>query len=350
MTTTAFPIERDFDRTAAPYRQPLVIPIDGGKPVTYTRCTTYVDCLDDKFKLGQWMQRMVGAGFVQRDDLRLAMASLLPELLVPEPTKQAKDAANDICDRAREAAAASAKATTGTAMHKISERVDRGQKLGLIPPEYRPDVEAYVRATEPLTAVHIERPMVLDELKIAGTPDRIIEYNGRNYIADLKTGSVDFAALKISMQLAVYAHSRLYDVESGKRSDIKIDQERAIVIHAPAGTGKCRLLWADIAAGWRAVEIATRVRAARAAGRRMLSPCELSVEQPIPGMETQPSAGNAPDQLADTLMRLRNEVAAAQTPKRLTDLWADYRDIWTDELTEIAVARKALLTEKGSAA
>lgn len=351
---TAFPIEPEIERDG--WGRPLVIPLEGGKRIGYTRCTTYVGCLDDTFKLGQWQQRMVAAGLTTRDDLRLAMSSIVPDLLVPEPTKTTKDAANDICDRAREAAAASAKATTGTALHKITERLDRGLTMGLIPPEYRADVDAYARATEPLTAVHIERFMVHDELKIGGTPDRIVELNGRHYIADLKTGSVDFAALKIAMQLSVYAHSRLYDVKSGKRSDIKLDQQRAIVIHAPAGKGTCRLLWADIEAGWRAVDVATRVRAARAAGRRMLSPAELSVDQPLPLAESSVDtdshapAPNAPDRGTERLAALRNEVAAAPTQKRLVELWQLNQELWSDELTQIAAVRKALLTEKGSAA
>ena len=31
-----------------------------------------------------------------------------------------------------------------------------------------------------------------DDLKIGGTPDRIVEMDGEKYIADIKTGSIDF--------------------------------------------------------------------------------------------------------------------------------------------------------------
>lgn len=351
MTSYAFPIEKEIQRDG--WGRPLVIPREGGKAIAYTRCTTYVSCLDDTFKLSQWQQRMVALGLVQRNDLRLAFASISGDLLVPEPSKSAKDKANEICERAIEAARGGAAATTGTALHAITQRLDEGRPVEHVPAEYVGDVEAYQRATEPLTAVHIERFMVHDELKIGGTPDRIVELNGRLYIADLKTGSVDFAALKIAMQLAVYSRSELYDIDSGKRTRVDIDQSRAIVIHAPAGTGRCELLWADLDAGWRAVELATRVRAARAAGRRMLTKAELSMDQPLPfdqssvDTQTSSSAPVAPDDGTARLAALRNEVASAMTQKRLVELWAQSSDIWTDELTQLATARKALLSEKG---
>lgn len=349
MTTTAFPMKSDeIERDG--WGRPLVMPVDGGKPIAYTRCTTYVGVLDDTFKLAQWQQRMVALGLMMRTDLRVAFASIADELSSADPSKSTKDRANDICQQAIEAAKGNAKATTGTALHAMTERIDRGLSLDHAPEEYAADLDAYRRATQPLTAVHIERFMVHDDLKIGGTPDRIVELNGRHYIADLKTGSVDFAALKISMQLAVYAHSRLYDIKTGRRSDIEIDQQRAIVIHAPAGSGTCRLLWADIAQGWHAVELARRVRAARAAGRRMLTPAQISVDEPLPlaDVDGEAHARAHADELPDDgLDSLRNELASAMTQKRLAELWQLNRERWTDELTQIAAARKALLSTKG---
>jgi hypothetical protein len=39
-----------------------------------------------------------------------------------------------------------------------------------------------------------------------------VEYGGKRYIADLKTGSIEWGTLKIAAQLAVYARSHTYDV------------------------------------------------------------------------------------------------------------------------------------------
>lgn len=339
MTTTAdaFPLtpqpEREpNDPRRRKYGRPLVIP-PGGKPgdklVPYTRCTTFVDCLDDKFKLQQWQQRMVALGLAQRPDLLLSVSAHSDD----------RDKLDELCDAAREAATASAAATTGTAVHRLTERLDRGEDLGVIPDAAAVDVKAYEQATAALTALHIERFLVNDELRVGGTPDRVVEYGGRNYIADLKTGSIDFAGLKIAMQLAMYAHSQLYDVPTGARSALPdVDLERAIVIHLPAGSGKCTLHWIDIAAGWEAVQIAKQVREWRNRGRKLLtaiSPGEL----PPPQLDHDPMTNDA----AQAYMRLRNDVASAQSVEQLGVLWRDNRDRWNDELTQLAAARKSLL-------
>lgn len=336
---SVFPTEPEIDRDR--FGRPLVVPPGGGNPVPYTRCTTYVDCLDDKFKLQQWQQRMVALGLSQRNDLLLSMQSLAPSLLTPDAGKDAKTRGDAICERALEAAAASAKATTGTALHTLTESIDRGVELGHVAPDTQRDLDAYRRATAELTAVHIERFCVHDELKIGGTPDRVVEFNGRRYIADLKTGSVDFAALKISMQLAVYAHSKLYDVRTHERSDLAgVDRQRAIVIHLPAGTGQARLLWVDIASGWDAVQVATQVRDWRR--RRGL----LTVIDDTAQHEQQSSV-QPPREVSErrdvALSAVRNAVASAASVDELAALWRTHRHIWDDELTVLAAARKALL-------
>lgn len=319
-------VEPDRDR----WGRPLVIPPEGGKATAYTRCTTYVDCLDDKWKLQEWQQRMVALGLTQRRDLFLAYSSIAGELMNPKPSTSAKNRANDLCSQAREAAAASAAATTGTALHLLAERLDRGYDLGVIPDDAAADLRAYETTTKPLTALHIEQFTVQDDLKIGGTPDRVVRYEGENYIADLKTGSIEWGSLKIAMQLAVYAHSRFYDVTSGTRSNLPdVDRGRGIVIHLPAGSGECRLHWIDIDAGWAAVDVARQVREWRKVGRKLLSP--LDVDTPLP-FDDAPLPADLGDQIAN-----------AATVTDLTDLWARNRDRWTEHHTELATARKQTL-------
>src|SRR4051812_961950 len=187
------PVEVPRDR----YGRPLVVPNTGGKPVPYTRCTTFVDCLEDKFNLQKWEKRMVALGLADRPDLLLAAAA----------HRDDKNKLNEICDNAKEAAKASASATTGTALHALTEQHDRGQTLGVLPADAKADLAAYVAATEPFEHLGIEEFVVHDGFKIGGTFDRLVRYNGQTYIADLKTGSVDFGMGKIAMQLAVYARS-----------------------------------------------------------------------------------------------------------------------------------------------
>ena len=175
-----------------------------------------------------------------------------------------RQALNTICADAREAAAAGAAATVGTALHRLAERLDRGEPVE-VPAAAEADMQAYRDATAGIDWLHIETLMVHDGLNVAGTPDRIGVAPGDSLamVWDLKTGSLDFGMGKIAMQLALYAHSRLYDPATGTRTDLKVDLERAVVIHLPAGTGRCTLVEVDIAAGREAVQVAAQVRAWR---------------------------------------------------------------------------------------
>ena len=70
MTTSPItPIPRDR------FGRPLVVPPAARSPSPYTRCTTYVDALEDKFGLQKWMMRMTAVGLSQRQDLLLAVAA-----------------------------------------------------------------------------------------------------------------------------------------------------------------------------------------------------------------------------------------------------------------------------------
>lgn len=243
------------------FGRPLVIPPDGGKAIPYTRCTTYVDCLEDKFNLQKWQQRMVAIGLADRPDLLLAVAA----------HRDDKKHLGRICDDAIEAARGSAAATTGTALHSLTEVVDRGQELPVVPDDARRSIDAYQQTTSGMTHLAIEQFCVLDDLQIGGTPDRVVTFDGRNYIADVKTGSLKWGAGKIAQQLAVYSRCQAYDVETGQRTALpQVDQDRAIVIHLPAGEGRCDLYWIDIRLGWEAVQLAGRVRAFRKFARNGL--------------------------------------------------------------------------------
>jgi hypothetical protein len=244
MTATVPEIARDR------YGRPLVLPPGGGRPIPYTRCTTFVGVLEDTSNLTKWKQRMTAIGLTLRPDLALAVAAHRAD----------KSKLNKIVEEAMEAASSSAAATTGTALHALTEQMDRGEVMAAIPEAFQGDIAAYEFATAPLTNIHIERFTVHDGLQVAGTPDRVVEYKDALYIADVKTGSIEWGMGKIAMQLAVYANSLLYDIATGDRASLNVDTRRALVIHLPAGQGRCDLVWVDITEGWRAVQVAAEVR------------------------------------------------------------------------------------------
>ena len=105
-------------------------------------------------------------------------------------------------------------ADIGTAVHRMTEMLDRGQPVEAGP--WEPDIEAYVNALieAELSVAEVECRLVCDDLEMAGTADRILRNGSRNLIADIKTGeTVDYGGLGWAAQLAVYAHGALYDVD-----------------------------------------------------------------------------------------------------------------------------------------
>jgi hypothetical protein len=232
------------------FGRPYVTPPGGGRQITYTRCTTFIDVLEDKFRLEQWRQRQVALGLADRKDLILAVAAHRGD----------KERLNGICDEAREYALSSAAATMGTALHALTQLVDRGTPLPVISDDAAADLDAYRDAMKPLTVVAQEQFGVHDHLKVAGTWDRVVEWKGRRFIADIKTGKIDWDINKISMQLAVYSRCQVYDIPTNTRMHHDVDQSNGLIIHLPAGAARCDLIWVNLRDGWEGVELAGQVR------------------------------------------------------------------------------------------
>lgn len=325
IVNAAQPAEINRDR----WGRPLVVPKGGGKRIPYTRATTYIDVLEDKYNLQKWMQRMVALGLAARPDLQLAVAAH------PDDKREL----DRICDAAREAATASAAATTGTALHALTELVDRGQKLPVLPDTAKADLDAYTTATADLKAVLIEQFCVQDALQVGGTPDRIVEVGGTRFIADIKTGSIEWGALKIAMQLALYARSHTYDIATAERGIHDADLTRGIVIHLPAGEASCQLHWIDLEAGWAAVQVAKDVRSQRALKFKDLTE---PFTPTVPDLSMRRARETEQRAATDTQRRherLLAQIAACPTADDVRDVWARNEDIWTDALTEAAKAR-----------
>jgi hypothetical protein len=161
--------------------------------------------------------------------------------------------ANDALQSTRPSAAAD----IGTWLHKLTERMDRGQTLGHVPQPFDADLRAYEKATKGIAWTAIEDFRVHDPFKVAGTADRLGRLNGALVVCDIKTGRIDYPH-KISMQIAMYARSVGYDVATDKRRkpDLSLNLNWGIVIHLPAGQGHCSLHRVDILKGWSACQIA----------------------------------------------------------------------------------------------
>lgn len=274
MTITApNPVEPvDFPRDR--WGRPLIVPADGGKPLPYTRASSAAKTIEDTYNLELWARRNVAFGMARDSSLIARVLALGGD---PSTWDQStKSAANKIHEDAAQVAQAHRGADIGTAVHRMTELVDRGQPLEAGP--YEADIEAYVNAISAagftVDPAYIECRLVCDDLQMAGTADRILvrATDRAHLIADVKTGaSVEFGGLGWAAQLAAYSHSQLYDPDTGQRLPTPhLDRTTGIIIHLPAGRGICTLYEIDLVAGYRAAELANEIRSVRREAKRWI--------------------------------------------------------------------------------
>jgi len=294
----------DFPRDR--YGRPMIVPADGGKPLPYGRPSSFGKKLEDTYGLEQWQRRMVTVGLARTPSL-VARAATIPG----DPkawTKAHKADLNAIADEALIAAKANQAADIGTSLHRMTELADLGEDITHLPEPFAADVAAYragmVAHGFTINAAHVECRMVCDELRLAGTTDRIpyVPTIGKHRILDLKTGeSIELAALGYAVQLAVYAHSVLYDVATGERTPIDLDLSTALIVHLPAGKASFTLYEVDVAAGWEAALVCAEIDRWRKRKNLLVAVPEVKPAT----VETV----NAADDTRDNLLRRCRKVA-----------------------------------------
>jgi hypothetical protein len=222
----------------------------------WTRATTLAGALDDEYGLTKWKMRAVILGLVSQTDLLdLAYAS--------DPDD--KEQLDSLADDAIKASGADQKSNQGTALHKFTARLDAGE-LSRSPRQWEPDLTAYEAFKKEKGILthpsYIERITVIPELGVAGTMDRIVKHEGEPKIADLKTGKVEHGGMKMSMQLALYAHGTgLWDMEHGRWLPMpKVSQTEGLIMHLPAGQHKPALYRVNLELGWQMAQVAYQVR------------------------------------------------------------------------------------------
>ena len=239
--------------------RPLITPADGGTPVAYTRFSSLGQVLEDRFGLEKWKIRTSGRGLALRQDL-FAQVAACPD----DDTKRL----DGLMEQALEAGGGSVGANMGTALHEFTQRLDLGEiTVDDIPEPWRADVQAYVDTIKAhgLTIVTdlIEVTLVNDELQLAGTADRFYRTRQGNLIcADLKTGkAIGANPLAYMVQLTAYAHSELYNIDSGQRTPIgDVDLETGLIIHLPAGKAHCDLYEVNLKSSLTAAKLAVSVK------------------------------------------------------------------------------------------
>lgn len=264
-TTTDLGIERDT------YGRYKITPAGTKRAKSYSRVTTIAKAIEDTHNITMWKLRNALKGVADRKDLLLQI-----QTLDPEKDKRTLDRIAETC---LELGGGTKAATTGTAIHSILEKHDRGAyTLGEKPPaELVETIQTYaevLKANEVTVLPEwIETVLVNDEDQYAGTVDRIVQIGGVHYIADLKTGkTLDFGGLGFGSQLAAYAHCTHATSDGKDRRELPpVNQQRALIIHAPSNAlHHVSLHWIDIENGWAAFQLAMQVRAMRNLGKHFV--------------------------------------------------------------------------------
>lgn len=244
-----------------------------GKPIPHTRVTTFCKTVVDTYALTQWEKRMVAKGVALKQELyALAAATPLDD----------KKTLDRLTDDAKSAAGAGSAASLGTALHSFTEQVDRGEDPE-VPSQWKKDIEAYKDLVQSagieIPEWGIERRIVVSRFTIAGTLDRLVKLhkdlnvkvNGEDFhlpagtwvIGDVKTGkTLKYSWQEISIQLATYANAdAMWNGSEQQFEDLPdVNKDIALVIHLPVGKGKASLHGVDIASGWEAAALCSKVR------------------------------------------------------------------------------------------
>ncbi len=209
--------------------QPMIVPPDGGKPVPYTRASTFAGTLDDAGGLATWRVRLAGLGIARNPDLAMMAAAL----------KYGDRELDAILETAHDRAGGNEKAHWGTAVHSYADQLGEID----VPAPMRSDVQAYADALAEhgITVESLGRFIVNDRYRVAGTYDQILRLSdGRRVMADIKTGTLH--PLACAIQLAIYAGGEHYGLDGHGnyyvRKPLEVDQELAIIAHIPKGAAR----------------------------------------------------------------------------------------------------------------
>jgi hypothetical protein len=330
--------------TQAPRRdrwgRPLILLPDGSREVAYRRASDYGAALESAYLLERWKRRQTARGIARRADLALEVTRAEIGLQRgAEEASAAKKELDALVERAMDVVESGAKASIGTALHDVMERVDRGEDPGHVPEQWRADVDAYRELTAGFEVLDTERFVVCDRHEAAGTLDRTVRLStalvapdgsvlpaGAVVVGDLKTAQdMHYAGAKFAVQCWVYATGLPYDPVTRARQPWGHDTPRddwALIFSVPSGQGRATLHWVDLRQAGAAADVASQVYAWRAEGRKMI------VAHPV--VEHFPTTAAQCGSVAELTVAYARASAAGA---------------WDDELRGVFSARKSELAD-----
>ena len=209
----------------------------------------------DKKKLNQWSERMVAIGLATDPDLVQNVAAHVDD----------KEILNGYCEDAKKLAKSDRGSRRGTAVHRITDRIDTGEEI--IPTELALGVQASWQKLWEASGLEVipefvERVIVYPHERICGKLDRIGRTaKGHLVIVDTKTGKWELSfPKKAAAQLGIYANAPLLAGplnEYGETAEFEpmpnVSKKWGVLIHMPE-TGVHQSVKLDIEKGWEAAK------------------------------------------------------------------------------------------------
>ena len=158
----------------------------------YTRVSTLAGALDDKSPLIDWASANAMVGMVKDPSIASQIGSLTSKYGDPWYAPEGKKALKPLIKRAQEAGGSDRASGLGTSVHEFTEVIDEGRWPEYAPAELVPWLHAYRERMAEFECLGMEVFVVNDELKTAGSFDRVWRMpDGRVVVGDLKGLALD---------------------------------------------------------------------------------------------------------------------------------------------------------------
>jgi hypothetical protein len=284
---------------------PLDKPLNG---YLYERPSDISSNLDTKENLSPYHQAQAVFGVVTEPPphaLIKQFRALASEFT--DPWTSAKQEVKELLKLARLFGGEERKSGAGTALHRYSAILDKGEEPDYGASDFEPWLDAYCIAMGRFEVLEWEQFIVADDLDNPGSPadircagsyDKLLRdrQTGEVMIGDFKAGKQDNEwALKPTVQVAIYAHGVHYDQETGRRWPIhpELSLTKGVLIHLPyngGGEPECCIYPLDLEEGWKWAQQSmalTKARKMRATKKSVLA--RAKAPERAPESEAQPS-------------------------------------------------------------
>lgn len=189
----------------------------------WPRASSFAHGVENTFLLDRHGERLVARGMAISPDL-CDLATALAGL----EERPDKDEATRIAGLAKTAAGGDRKSNSGTALHKLRERRDRGEDLAFVPAKMWEALRAYIKLMEPFEIHGSEQFVVNDRWGTAGSYDvllglgagyEMVAPDGEMFdaasrlIGDLKSGAHidELGRVERAVQQVIYAYGTPYE-------------------------------------------------------------------------------------------------------------------------------------------